>query len=264
MAPTMLGVAGFPVAHSRSPQMHGAALAELGLDWSYVKVPVPASLFIETARALGRSGFLGLNVTVPHKEAACELADARSAAVRAIGAANTLTYEPDGTIAADNTDAGGFLAALAADPAGLHAVVLGAGGSARAVAWALVDAGAARVEVVNRTAERAQILAAELGVGVAERPGSCDLLVNCTSVGLADGDPAAGIEQLGLTGVEVPGVVVDLVYGHTPTPVQCWARDGGARFVNGLEVLVHQGALSLERWSGRAAPIAVMRRAAMA
>lgn len=264
MARPMLGVAGFPVAHSRSPQMHAAALAALGIDWSYVRVPLPPERFEETARVLGRSGFHGLNVTVPHKEAASRIADSRSVAVQAIGAANTLTYEDDGSIAADNTDAGGFLDALATDPAGLHAVVLGAGGSARAVAWALVDAGAARVEVVNRSRERAQLLAADIGVAIAERPGACDVLVNCTSVGLEPVDPDQAIAQLGLAGLEAPEVVVDLVYGQVPTPVQVWADRGSARFVDGLEVLVRQGSRSLARWTGREAPLRVMRSALMA
>ena len=127
MAPPLLGVAGFPVAHSRSPAMHAAALAELGLDWEYLKLPVPPDLFAETMRALPRSGFRGVNVTVPHKEAALALADSRSPVAAAIGAANTLTFTETGAIAADNTDAPGFLAALGQDARGLRATVLGAG-----------------------------------------------------------------------------------------------------------------------------------------
>ncbi len=171
MSRPMLGVAGYPVAHSRSPAMHAAALAELGLDWGYVKVPVPPALFAETVRALPGSGFRGLNVTVPHKQSALALADTTSAAAAAIGAANTLTFGPGGRIAAENTDAPGFLSALGQSVRGLSATVLGAGGSARAVAWALSDAGAARVTVVNRTAERARSLARDLGVDVDAAPG---------------------------------------------------------------------------------------------
>lgn len=260
----MLGVAGFPVAHSRSPQMHSAALAALGIDWSYVRVPIPPALFAETARVLGESGFVGLNVTIPHKEAAAQAADNRSAATRAIGAANTLTYERDGSIDAENTDAGGFLDALAGDPAGVHAVVLGAGGAARAVVWALADAGAARVDVVNRTPERARALAADLGVDAAARPGPCDVLVNCTSIGLDPDDAKDGIASLGLAGLAPPEVVVDLVYAAAPTPVETWATDGGSRFVDGLEVLVRQGSRSLARWCGREPSLDVMRRAALA
>jgi shikimate dehydrogenase len=261
MAPPLLGVAGFPVAHSRSPVMHAAALAELGLDWEYVKVPVPPELFAETVRALPRSGFRGLNVTVPHKEAALALADGASPVATAIGAANTLSFADDGAIAADNTDAPGFLAALGEEARGLRATVVGAGGSARAVAWALADAGAARVAVVNRTAERAVALAEDLGVDVDTAPAGGDLLVNCTSVGLGPVEHDRALEALGLAALEPPRVVVDLVYGSGPTPVERWAGDGGARFVGGKEVLVRQGALSLEIWTGRDAPVGAMRAA---
>ncbi len=261
MGRPMLGVAGYPVAHSRSPAMHAAALAELGLEWGYVKVPVPPELFAETVRALPGSGFRGLNVTVPHKEAALAVADAGSPAAAAIGAANTLTFGDDGTIAADNTDAPGFLAALEQDVRGLEATVLGAGGSARAVAWALADAGAARVTVVNRTPARAEALAADLGVEAADTPAAGDLLVNCTSVGLGPVDPDEALASLGLAALAPPAVVVDLVYAAQATPVQRWAAEGGARFVDGTEILVRQGALSLERWTGRAAPVEAMRAA---
>lgn len=261
MPPTLLGVAGFPVAHSRSPAMHAAALEALGLDWRYLRLPLPADRFAETARALGGSGYRGINVTVPHKEAAAALADRPSAAVTATGAANTLTYEDDGAVAADNTDAPGFLQALGADPAGMRATVLGAGGSARAVAWALADAGA-RVAVWNRTPERARRLADDLGVEAAERPGEGDVLVNCTSVGLRPVELGEALAQLDLAGASPPATVVDLVYGERPTPLEGWARAGGARFVSGLEVLVRQGALSLRRWTGLEPPLEVMRRAA--
>ena len=261
MGPPLLGVAGFPVAHSRSPVMHAAALAELGLDWEYLKVPVPPELFAETVRALPRSGFRGVNVTVPHKEAALALADSRSPVAAAIGAANTLSFAGDGAIAAENTDAPGFLAALGQDARGLRATVLGAGGSARAVAWALADAGAERVAVVNRTPGRAVALAEDLGVEVDTAPAAGDLLVNCTSVGLEPTQDGQALEALGLGALEPPSVVVDLVYGDGPTPVERWAAAGGARFVGGREVLVQQGALSLALWTGRPAPVDVMRAA---
>jgi shikimate dehydrogenase len=261
MPRTLLAVAGHPVAHSRSPRMQNAALAELGLDWLYVPLPLPPERFTETTHALGRSGFRGLNVTVPHKLAACELADSRSPAVRAIGAANTLTFEA-GAVLAENTDAGGFLDALPGSPRGLRALVLGAGGSARAVVWALGEAGAAEVSVWNRTPERAAALAGELGARQVERPVSADLLVNCTSVGLdASTSPDEALEALGLVGTEPPRVVVDLAYGEGPTALLGWARAGGARTVDGREVLVRQGARSLEIWTGRSAPVEVMRGA---
>ena len=178
-----LGVCGWPVAHSRSPQMHNAALAALGLDdWRYLRLPLPPELFEETVRALPAAGFRGVNVTIPHKEAALALADHASEAARAIGAANTLTFE-DGAIHADNTDAPGLLAALGEDPAGRTALVLGAGGAGRAAAWALREAGA-DVAVWNRTPERARALAADLGVRAVDAPGPADIIVHCTSVGL--------------------------------------------------------------------------------
>ena len=265
MPRTLLGVAGFPVAHSRSPAMHNAALAELGLGWLYVPVPLPPERFEEAVRALPGSGFKGLNVTVPHKTAAHGMADTRSPAAHAIGAANTLTFRPEGAIDAENTDAGGLLDALAQPVAGLRALVLGAGGSARAAVWALIEAGAAEVSVWNRTPARAAQLACDLGARHAARPGQVDLLVNCTSVGL-DGsvDAVEAQAALGLGTIDPPAIVVDLVYATEPTPVVSWARAGGSRVVEGLEVLVRQGARSLELWTGLDAPIQTMRRAATA
>jgi shikimate dehydrogenase len=262
MSRTLLGVAGFPVAHSRSPAMHNAALRELGLDWLYVALPLPPELFAETARTLAASGYRGVNVTIPHKQAAHDLADERTPAATAIGAANTLTYEGGG-IEADNTDAAGFLDALGFDPAGLRVLVLGAGGSARAVVWALREAGAGEVSVWNRTGERAHALAVDLGVRHVEHPHVADLVVNCTSVGL---DPAVEEEEataaVALSGVDPPATFCDLVYGAGPTPLARWAERGGARVVDGLDVLVRQGARSLERWTGLPAPIEAMRAAA--
>jgi shikimate dehydrogenase len=261
--PALAGVIGFPVAHSRSPAMMNAAFRELGLDWRYVKLPVPPELLEETARALPGSGYRGANVTVPHKLAALALADEATAAARGIGAANTLSFE-HGSILADNTDAGGFLDALGEEEVrGARALVLGAGGAGRAAAWALRQAGAGEVSVWNRTPERAAEVAAELGVRVAERAEPADLLVNATTVGL---DPAVGeagaLAALGLSRFDPPPVVVDLVYGDRTTPVCGWAERGGGLVVDGIEVLVRQGARGFERWTGRAAPLAVMRAAA--
>ncbi len=244
------GVLGWPVAHSRSPAMHRAA----GL--AYQRLPVPPELLAETLRALPAAGFAGVNVTIPHKQAAAALADTRTAAVDEIGAANTLTFGPGGAIDAANTDAPGLLAAIAqagGAVAGRTALVLGAGGSARAAVWALRGAGA-RVAVWNRTAERARLLARELGVEAVPAPTVADVLVNCTSVGLADPGAMPPVAPAAY------GLVVDLVY-----------RDGGTRLVreapravDGLEVLVQQGALSFTRWTGRPAPVAAMRAAAAA
>jgi shikimate dehydrogenase len=158
-----LGVLGWPVAHSRSPAIHNAAFAALGMEgWRYQRLPVPPGLLAETTRALGRAGFLGANVTIPHKQAALALAAQASRAARQIGAANTLTFAADGTITAENTDAPGLMAAFEQSPRGMRALVLGAGGSARAAVWALREAGASEVYVWNRTPERAETLAREL------------------------------------------------------------------------------------------------------
>ncbi|HEY2602890.1 MAG TPA: shikimate dehydrogenase [Thermoleophilaceae bacterium] len=261
---SLAGVLGFPVAHSRSPQIQNAAFRATGLDWRYVKLPVPPALFPETVRALPGSGFRGANVTIPHKRAALDLADERTPSADAIGAANTLTFLEHGGIEAHNTDAPGFLAALGEDARGLSALVLGAGGAARAVVWALKQAGAAEIAVWNRTPERAKALAAELGVEQILRPASCDLLVNATSVGLAPRlDEAATLRALQLDELDPPPLVADLVYGAEHTPLLEWAARGGSRTVDGLEVLVRQGALSFERWTGLDAPIQAMRAAAV-
>jgi shikimate dehydrogenase len=256
----LAGVLGHPVAHSRSPAMHNAAFRALGLDWRYVKLPVPPELFAETVRALPGSGYRGANVTIPHKLAALALADSAGAAATAVGAANTLTFE-HGAIEADNTDAGGFLAALGDPPAGLRALVLGAGGAARAVVWALLEAGAAEVSVWNRTPERADELAAVLGARAVRRAEPADVVVNATSVGLDAADSAADL-PLGELGS--PAAAVDLVYrgDGAETPFAGWARAGGSRVVDGVEVLVRQGALSFARWTGLDPPLDAMRAAA--
>ncbi|HET8822139.1 MAG TPA: shikimate dehydrogenase [Thermoleophilaceae bacterium] len=249
----LAGVIGFPVGHSRSPAMMNAAFAALGLDWHYVKLPLPPERFDAGVRALPGSGYRGANVTLPHKLAAHELADELSDAARAIGAVNTLTLAEGGGIAGHNTDAGGLLDALG-DELPPTALVLGAGGAARAAAWALASAGA-RVTVWNRTGDRAQALASDLGVEFGERPAEAELLVNATSVGLRADDSLAGLPLVDAH------VVVDLVYGDAPTPILRWGEERGARVVGGLEVLVRQGARSLALWTGMDPPLDAMRRA---
>ncbi len=239
--------------------MQNAAFEALDLAWRYVKLPLGGDAFAETVRALPASGYRGANVTIPHKEAALALADDADEAARAIGAANTLTFE-DGSIHAANTDAPGLLAALPRAPRGMRALVLGAGGAGRAAAWALREAGA-EVSVWNRTSERASALAEELGVASVRAPVPADLVVNATSVGL---NPADGIEELPVAESDPPQLAVELVYGDHETPFAAWAEAGGAELVDGLEVLVRQGALSFERWTGQQAPLAVMREAARA
>lgn len=235
--------------------MMNAALRELGLDWRYLGLSIPPELFAEAVRALPASGYVGVNVTMPHKLAAFALADEPTPAARAIGAANTLAFA-DGRIVADNTDAGGLLDALAGSVAGQRALVLGAGGAARAAVWALREAGA-EVAIWNRTAARAATLAREFDVALHEPAGAVQLLVNTTSVGLTSGSELADLPLAGLR----PTTVVDLVYGTQPTLIERWASERGARVVSGLEVLVRQGARSLERWTGRPAPVATMRSA---
>ncbi|HEY7962387.1 MAG TPA: shikimate dehydrogenase [Solirubrobacteraceae bacterium] len=289
-----LGVLGWPVAHSRSPAMHNAALAALGMEqWRYQRLPVSPELFVETTRALGAAGFVGANVTIPHKEAALALADRASEAARAIGAANTLTFHADGEIAAENTDAPGLIAAIEEGPEGgsergtepggqdaagpgavghpvrgRTALVLGAGGSARAAVWALLDAGASEVSVWNRTPARAQALARELGARAVARAQAADILVNCTSVGLQPSaiDARDALTQLGLVHDQVGeySYVVDLVYLDAPTPLLAAAERAGVATLDGLRILVAQGALSFELWTGRTAPREVMLAAARA
>jgi shikimate dehydrogenase len=258
---TRLGVLGWPVAHSRSPAIQNAALRAVGLaGWRYQHLPVPPELFAETVRALPGAGFVGANVTIPHKEAALALADEATPGARAIGAANMLRFAPDGALAADNTDAPGLLAALG-DRRPRTAQILGAGGSARAAAYALAQAGAA-VTVWNRTAERARALAADLGVEAVDAPAPAELLVNCTSVGLAD--PLTTFKELPLNADAIGeyACVVDLVYRAGGTQLVQEAQRRGSQVIDGLEILVQQGALSFTAWTGRAAPLEVMRQAA--
>ena len=257
-----LGVIGWPVAHSRSPAMHNAALAAVGLpDWRYQLLPVPPELFEETVRALPAAGFRGVNVTIPHKEAALALSDTATDRATAIGAANTLVFAPTGEIRADNTDAPAIIDALPLAPSGRTALVLGAGGSARAAVWALLNAGAKRVQVWNRTPARAQALAAELGATAVADPEDAEILVNCTSIGLdAAGEPFKQLPVLA-DGLSTYLCVVDLVYAEAETRLVEAARGRGVPTVDGLTVLVGQGAFSFEQFTGRPAPVDVMRAA---
>jgi shikimate dehydrogenase len=258
---TRLGVLGWPVAHSRSPRMHNAALRYVGLDgWRYQLLPVSPELFDEVVRALPAAGFRGANVTIPHKHAALSLADEATGRASAIGAANTLIFE-HGKISADNTDAPALIKALPLSPAGRSAVVLGAGGSARAAVWALLDAGAAEVRVWNRTPARAQRLGEQLGATPVREIGAADLLVNCTSSGL---DPSTStFKQLPLTADELIryDCVVDFVYRDPGTELVQAARERSVPVVDGFELLVGQGALSFESFTDHPAPVDAMRAA---
>lgn len=262
---TRLGVVGWPVAHSRSPQMMQAALAAVGLaGWRYQLLPIPPELVQETIPALPGAGFRGVNVTIPHKRAALELADQASEAARSIGAANTLLFEETGGVMAENTDAPALLAALPISPAGRTALVLGAGGSAQAAVWALLSAGAAEVRVWNRHPESARALAERLGADVATSAQPADFLVHCTPVGMSG--ESAVLKQLPLAVDELAmyECVVDFVYGRDETWLVRSARTLGVPVVDGLDLLVGQGALSFERFTGMPAPVQEMRVAARA
>jgi shikimate dehydrogenase len=244
--------------------MHSAALAELGLgeEWSYQAIEVAPDAFEARVRAMPGEGFAGANVTVPHKGAALSLADELSETAREIGAANTLVFA-DGGVRAENTDAEGFLRSLPGSPADKRALVLGAGGAARAIVWALLREGA-EVEVWNRTELRSQHLCEELGgetVAVTDQA-AYELIVNTTAVGLGGEDPFA---ELPLTAAAfAPSqTVVDMVYSSGELTALLRAADAaGATTVDGIEILVQQGALSLEIWTGRPAPLETMRAAA--
>lgn len=258
-----LAVLGNPVGHSRSPAMQSAALAELGLgdEWSYEAIEVAPDAFDARVRAMPGEGFAGANVTVPHKGAALALADELSETAREIGAANTLVFA-EGEVRAENTDAEGFLRSLPGSPDDKRALVLGAGGAARAIVWALLREGA-EVEVWNRTELRSQHLCEELGgVSVAAPDQTAyELIVNTTAVGLGGEDPFVEL-PLAAGAFAASQIVVDMVYGGEPTALLRAAAAAGATTVDGIEILVQQGALSLETWTGRPAPLDTMRAAA--
>ncbi|MBV8430702.1 MAG: shikimate dehydrogenase [Solirubrobacterales bacterium] len=245
--------------------MMQAALSAAHLPgWRYQLLPIPPEVFADTILALPGAGFRGVNVTIPHKEAALALADAASSAARSIGAANTLLFEAGGGVVAENTDAPALIAALPFSPRGRSALVLGAGGSARAAVWALLNAGASPVRVWNRHPERAQELAQALGAMVAETAVPADFLIHCTPVGMSNDD--TGFKELPVRADELAmyECVVDLVYGRNETPLVQSARGLGVPVIDGLELLVGQGALSFERFTGLPAPLQEMRAAARA
>jgi shikimate dehydrogenase len=242
--------------------MQNAALGGLELwDWSYEAIDVAPEGFATKVREMTAGDYAGANVTVPHKQAALAIADEASEASQQIGAANTLVFA-DGGIEAHNTDADGLLAALPDPPRDRRTLLLGAGGAARAALWALLWEGA-RVEVWNRTAERAAEICEELGGTPVAEPDqeAYDLIVNTSAAGLRGEDP---FEHLPLSPDRFaePQVVVDMVYGERRSPLLAAAEGAGAATVDGLEILVQQGARSLEIWTGCEPDLDVMRRAA--
>jgi shikimate dehydrogenase len=258
-----LAVIGHPVAHSRSPDMQTAALMEMKLarEWTYGALDVAPEDFEATVAELAAAGeYAGVNITVPHKEAALAMADEASDGARAIGAANTLSFR-DGRIVADNTDAGGLLGSLPRSFRGERALVLGAGGAARAAIWALVEDGA-QVDVWNRTADRGAMVASELGAGTITDPDPSDyaLIVNTTAVGLAGEDTFEAL-PLSPDSFGEGQTVLDMVYTEEPSALLAAAEDAGATVVDGLEMLVQQGALSLGIWTGAEPSIEAMRTA---
>ena len=267
-----LAVLGHPVAHSKSPAIQNAALNALELgNWEYEAIDVQPEGFADLVRILPDNGFAGVNVTVPHKEAALAVADEASDAARAIGAANTLTFAA-GKIRADNTDAPGLIDAIGepvGELSGKSALVFGAGGAGRAVVWALAGAGM-KVMLWNRTRSRAVDLAEALGVDVIPPeqhagvdPGNFEVIVNASAAGLGGRDGLAEL-PVDAAGFHSGQIVVDMVYGERPGTLLEAAEWAGARSVDGLEVLVRQGARSLELWTGREPDLEVMRAAARA
>jgi shikimate dehydrogenase len=270
------GIMGWPVGHSRSPALHGFWLAEAGIDGVYVPLPVRPEHLAQALRALAPLGFRGCNLTIPHKEAALLVADRVDPLGRRIGSVNTIIVQPDGTLDASSTDGFGFrenLRDCAPDwqPDRGPAVVLGAGGSARAVVASLTDAGAAEIRIVNRTLARAEKLARELATatarisvhGWADSGAVLDgagLLVNTTSLGMT-GQPSLNID---LAALPTGAPVADLVY--TPlveTPLLAAARQRGHRIVDGLGTLLHQGRPGFEAWFGAPARVTPELRAAV-
>ncbi len=256
-SPPRAFVVGWPIAHSRSPLIHGHWLETRRLAGSYEKIAVPPEAIEDFLARLPVSGFVGGNVTVPHKEAAFRIVAETDAVARATGAVNTLWID-GGRICGANTDGPGFLANLDAsaegwDRSGGTAVVLGAGGAASAVAWGLASRGFA-VRLVNRTLARAVALAARLGRSVTAHPWSeverllaeARLLVNTTSLGMVGKDPL----DLDLAPLSADALVTDIVYVPLETPLLAAARARGLATVDGLGMLLHQAVPGFERWFG--------------
>ncbi|MDR5693787.1 MAG: shikimate dehydrogenase [Armatimonadota bacterium] len=270
----VVGIIGDPVSHSLSPPMHNAAFAHYGMNWCYLPFPVSPSLLPDAIRGLRALGVVGVNVTIPHKEPVLPLLDEVEEEAKMIGAVNTI-HIVEGKCLGYNTDVSGFREALRSEarfvPTGRRVAVLGAGGGARAVCAAVAREGAEEVIILNRTLARARRLADDLarlfpqvrffflpleGKQVKELLPSCDLVVQATSLGMkGEGSPLQDptVFHEGM-------VVVDLVYHPPETPFLRMARERGAKTVNGLSMLVYQGARSFEIWTGRPAPIAVMKQ----
>jgi shikimate dehydrogenase len=270
----LAGLMGWPVAHSRSPLLHGFWLDETGTDGAYVPLPVRPEHIEQALRALPVLGFRGCNLTIPHKQAALQIADRVEPLARRIGAVNTIIVAPDGTLDARNTDVFGFRENLRATvpdwrPAAGPAIILGAGGSARAVVAALTDAGVTEIRIVNRTLSRAEIVARDLGTSetqITVRPWSeaktaqrnAGLLVNTTSLGMI-GEPPLALDLA----LPPSAPVVDIVYVPLETDLLRAARRRGNPVVDGLGMLLHQGRPGFEAWFGAAVRVTPELRAAI-
>ncbi len=277
-APGLLGIIGNPVRASLSPPMQEAALRHLGLDARYLAFEIERRQVPTVLRALAPLGFWGINVTIPYKEAALRLVDDLDPRAAAIGAVNTIVVR-GGRLAGHNTDAEGFRRALEDEGGGRlrgsRVLVTGAGGAARAVAYACLEGGCSSLTVVNRGPARARGLCRALRArfpqaaltalgsgdrGLANLASGCGVIVNTTPLGGRPGD-ALPVPRDGLR----PGqVVVDIVYRPRLTPLLAAAGAAGARTVDGLGMLLHQGALAFRLWTGREAPLATMRGALVA
>lgn len=255
----LAAVLGWPIAHSRSPRLHGHWLHRYGIAGHYVPLPVMPEHLAEVLRAMPRMGFVGANVTIPHKESVLALADVVTDRAALIGAANTLIFRPDGKIHADNTDGYGFIAnirQMAPDwIADLGpAAVIGAGGAARAVVASLLESGVPELRIANRTRIRAEQIKAEFGAKVVvydwAQAGNmlegATTVVNATSMGME----GKGALRVPLDALMPGALATDLVYTPLMTPFLVEAQARGCRIVDGLGMLLHQGAPGFERWFG--------------
>lgn len=264
---------GWPVAHSRSPVLHGHWLAHYGIDGAYVPFAVAPDRLHQALRALPALGIAGVNLTHPHKEAALDALDDVDANARRVGAVNTVVVDGNGRLAGSNSDGFGFMAHLSAAaptwrPGAGPVAVLGAGGAARAIVLALLDAGVAALRLVNRSPARAERLARDLGGQIVVRPWAerqaalidAGLVVNATSLGMA-GQPAL---EVSLADVASGCVVYDLVYAPLETALLAEARQRGLVAVDGLGMLLHQARPGFAAWFGVAPEVTPALRAAVA
>ena len=255
----LAGVIGSPVSHSRSPRLHQHWLRRYGIPGYYIPMDIASEDMEDALRSLPKLGFVGANVTIPHKERVLSLADVVSDRAALIGSANTLIFREDGKIHADNTDGYGFMENLRQgapdwNPSSGPAAVIGAGGAARAVISALIDAHVPEIRLSNRTRARADALQREFGTKVTVHDwvkagnmfDGAATVVNASSLGMV-GKPEM---RLPLDGIEKDAVVTDLVYTPLETPLLAHARQTGCRTVDGLGMLLHQAAPGFERWFG--------------